>query len=473
MDWSSRPVQPALSTECLSVLLDDTALRSGGLLFTSAAAGLLDEVARWQRLEDLAWCGKVTALSDLQASADACPGAAAEEFVADEVALALGVGGITADNVLHEALEVIELPGLLTAVQTGRLSVRHVKAVLRALRDYHDLTAEQRNRLVTLLLGRLDSVGGGAVTPGQLSKQLARLALTMDLTAAEGRKARKDADRAVHFYPAPDGQAVLHATGPAELIAMVQASLDATLPLHADPSDTRSKAAREFDLFLELLTGSTTPGKWHASVLVPFHTAIGGNLELAELPGLGPVLPSTAHTLLQQATRPGTGGGVTRISLDEHGSVIHVDTPRTHTTSKSRKSSVGKTSTAGKAGAAPTDGTPGDLDLTGLLAAFTVSPAPRDLSSSSFRIPDRLRRLVQARDQHCTFPLCNRPASKTDLDHRIPWPYGSTSEANLHSLCRHHHRAKQASFTAHPRPDGATIWTTRGGWQFTRPPTTY
>ena len=72
-----------------------------------------------------------------------------------------------------------------------------------------------------------------------------------------------------------------------------------------------------------------------------------------------------------------------------------------------------------------------------------------------------------------TFPLCSNPATHTDTDHRIPWPHGSTSETNLQCLCRHHHRAKQASFTPHQRPEGATVWTTRGGWQFTRPPTTY
>ena len=27
-----------------------------------------------------------------------------------------------------------------------------------------------------------------------------------------------------------------------------------------------------------------------------------------------------------------------------------------------------------------------------------------------------------------TFPLCSRPATHTDTDHRIPWPHGSTSE---------------------------------------------
>ena len=114
---------------------------------------------------------------------------------------------------------------------------------------------------------------------------------------------------------------------------MVQASLQATMPLTPDPDDTRCKAAREFNLFIELLTGSATPGTWHASVLVPFHTATGGDLELADLPGLGPVLPSTARALLQRAACPSTGGGLTRISLNQHGRVISLDTPRAHPTS--------------------------------------------------------------------------------------------------------------------------------------------
>ena len=108
-----------LSVECLAVLLQDTALRSGELLFTSVAASQLDGVARWQRLEDLAWWGKARALAGLQASADASagtdpdagPGSAVGEFVGDELALALGVGPVTAGNVLGEAVELTELPG--------------------------------------------------------------------------------------------------------------------------------------------------------------------------------------------------------------------------------------------------------------------------------------------------------------------------------------------------------------------------
>ena len=179
-DWACRRVQPALSAERLAVLLEDTALRSGELLFTSAAATQLDEAARWQRLEDLAWCGKARVLADLQTGADAGagadPGSAVGEFVGDEVALALGVGPVTAGNLVGEALELTELtelPGLLEAVETGRLSVRHVKAVLQTLHDHHDLTPDQRARLVNVLLGRLDTLGGGGGDP-RAAQQAAR-----------------------------------------------------------------------------------------------------------------------------------------------------------------------------------------------------------------------------------------------------------------------------------------------------------
>ena len=81
-----------------------------------------------------------------------------------------GSGASPPGNLLGEGLDVLELPGLLEAVETGRLSVRPVNSVLRTLHDHHDLTPEQRARLVRVLLGWLDTLGGGVVTPGQLSK---------------------------------------------------------------------------------------------------------------------------------------------------------------------------------------------------------------------------------------------------------------------------------------------------------------
>ena len=161
-DWSARPVVSVLSAQHLLELIEQTAATSGQLLFTGAPAVLLDELGRWQRLEDLAWVGRVQAVIALQ---DTAP-QAQEEFVTDEVALALTVGGITAGNIIGEALELRELPRLLQAVQDGRLSARHAKAVLRALGELIGHTPEQRITLVALLLNRLD----GTQTPGSSAR---------------------------------------------------------------------------------------------------------------------------------------------------------------------------------------------------------------------------------------------------------------------------------------------------------------
>ena len=49
---------------------------------------------------------------------------------------------------------------------------------------------------------------------------------------------------------------------------------------------------------------------------------------------------------------------------------------------------------------------------------------------------------VRSRDRHCRFKGCRRPAIGADLDHTVEYPLGATSEENLHTLCRAHHRLK-------------------------------
>jgi hypothetical protein len=80
---------------------------------------------------------------------------------------------------------------------------------------------------------------------------------------------------------------VLHARGPLAMIAAIKASLEATLGRRVQ-GDDRSHDEREFDLFVDLPTGSETPSGWHAHVVVPFSTALGGETELADVPGLRP-----------------------------------------------------------------------------------------------------------------------------------------------------------------------------------------
>jgi hypothetical protein len=210
--------------------------------------------------------------------------------------------------------------------------------------------------------------------------------------------------------------------------------------MDADAGDERSRQAREFDLFVDLLTGGARAGRWTAEVLVPVSVAEGGELELAEVPGLGPILPATARDLLEQCDT------VSQTSIDPDGQVIAVSDPTR----------------------LPKPMSSGDPIRAALRAMIAASAAPRGLGHRGYRPPTRLRRFLEARDRTCVFPGCGRPARRTDKDHRRPWPSGPTSAGNLDCLCRHHHRAKHAVFTVLRDTDGSYVWISRGGWEFRR-----
>jgi hypothetical protein len=420
-----------MSPEHLAVFVDGSLARTEGLLFTATPAEELDEIGRWQQLKDQAWAGQVRAIVAAynRASADA------RDFAGDEVGLAIGATSTTGSNLVATALAATALPGLLEAVEAGQLTERHVLAVLREL-DKVVLTLEQRQAVVLVMLARYTGQA-----PGELARLVARLIVQVDRAAAAARDSQATKDRQVRFTGDVDGQSLLIARGPTAQIAAIRAALEATLPDDPDPGDERSRDAREFDLLYDLLTGGAQTGSWSAQVVVPFSTAAGGDLELAEIPGLGPILPSTARHLLGECDE------VSQVAVDETGGVIAVSDPIR-------------------------DPQPQRVPATDafLLERLAAAPVLRDLTGAGYRFPPRLRRFLEARDRTCVFPGCGRPATRTDKDHRIPWPAGATSVDNGECLCRHHHRAKHTVFTVLRDPDGSYVWITRGGWQFRRQP---
>ncbi|MDT7536686.1 MAG: hypothetical protein QOI82_271 [Actinomycetota bacterium] len=427
-DWALRPVPKALSPEKLAEFVDRSIARTEGMLFTATPADELDAIGRWQQLKDRAFAGQ---MREIVASFNRAS-AAEREFAPDEVGLAVGATSTTGGNLVAQALALAALPGLLEAVEAGQLTERHVLAVLREL-DRVELTVEQRQCVVLVMLAQLRGQA-----PGELGRLVARLIVQVDRAAAALRDAKATAGRKVWFSRDVDGQALVLARGPAAAIAAIRASLEATLPDEAEPGDERSRKAREFDLFTALLTGGAQAGSWTAEVLVPVSVAEGGEVELAEIPGLGPILPSTARDLLDQCDT------LSQTSVDPDGQVIAVSDPIPVRT---------------------------PVDIRAVLRAMTAAPAaPQALTYRGYRPPTRLRRFLEARDRTCVFPGCGRPARKTDKDHRRPWPTGPTSADNLDCLCRHHHRAKHTVFTVLRDPDGSYLWITRGGWQFRRHP---
>ncbi|MDT5073813.1 MAG: hypothetical protein QOH82_3133 [Mycobacterium sp.] len=96
-------------------------------------------------------------------------------------------------------------------------------------------------------------------------------------------------------------------------------------------------------------------------------------------------------------------------------------------------------------------------------------PEPRHTPSAA------LADFVRARDLTCRFPGCTVAATRCDVDHTIPWPYGPTSASNLKCLCRTNHLLK--TFWGGPDgwrerqlPDGTVHWTAPDGGTYTTTP---
>ena len=66
---------------------------------------------------------------------------------------------------------------------------------------------------------------------------------------------------------------------------------------------------------------------------------------------------------------------------------------------------------------------------------------PLDVGRTVYPFPDRIRRAIETRDQHCTFPHCQAPATWCHVHHLVPFSEGgSTSVTNGALVCGRHHR---------------------------------
>ncbi len=82
-----------------------------------------------------------------------------------------------------------------------------------------------------------------------------------------------------------------------------------------------------------------------------------------------------------------------------------------------------------------------------------------DLGRRSRTVPERLRRAIVLRDEHCRFPGCRAPASWCDAHHLVLWTRGGeTNLDNCLLLCRRHHVAvHEGGWKLARGPDGFTL----------------
>ncbi len=478
------PARAALDPEALAGLVGRVQDRCAAMLFTATPTEDLDGMGVWSRLLDQATAGLWRQI--VQTSNRA--GGRQRAFIGDEVALSTGLSQTRASDETETALDACALPGLVEAVEDGTWTHWHARVVVRELNQVPLLGLEQRQAVVLILLARYRGQD-----PQRLGKDTARLIVSIDPAAAADRQRAAGSRRHTQSWAEADQQAVFQLRGPNTDIARVIAAVRAHAAAAGQTGQTdqagddRTSDQRLFDAAVDLLTGGRAAGAWHVDLVVPYSLTQGGDLELADLPGLGPVLPNTARDLLNQA------GSLGRICVGPGGQVLAADAPRP----LPADAGPGATETtvveqAGPGNAEPDPGVPveaapeqaarsappsgppsgpavavADPILTAI-TRLAGTPVAAPTGVSGYAVPARLRRYLQARDRTCTFPTCH--VRVTDKDHAIPWPQGPTSPANLGCLCRHHHQAKQHSFTLTRLPDGTVRWTTRGNQRHDRPP---
>lgn len=80
-------------------------------------------------------------------------------------------------------------------------------------------------------------------------------------------------------------------------------------------------------------------------------------------------------------------------------------------------------------------------------------PKPEELGEEpQYRPSAALAAFVRFRDMTCRWPGCGVPASRCDIDHTIPYPFGPTHPSNCKLYCRRHHLVK-------------TFFSGRGWWR--------
>jgi hypothetical protein len=97
-----------------------------------------------------------------------------------------------------------------------------------------------------------------------------------------------------------------------------------------------------------------------------------------------------------------------------------------------------------------------------------TDPAGRcvEVSTTSYKPSRSIWNDVVARWQTCFRGGCNRPATESELDHRVPWPTGATSNRNLQPGCGRDHTAKHTpGFSVTCNPAGDLAFTTKAGFR--------
>ena len=337
-----------------------------------------------------------------------------DDWVRDQVAAALKLSGSAAARRidLAEALDT-RLSGTWALMAEGKISFLHALAIRDAISGLDDkVVAAVEQRVLP---------AAAQQTLAQFKRSVRRAVVAADARTAQERHAQAALERGVAMTPLEDGMAEIRAVLTAEGAATVMTALSSLAVRHRVPNDERTIDQRRADAIVDLCASALAdPGlpvqhgrRAQIQVTMTLPTLLGLDDEPAELSGYGPITAQNAR----------------RIAADAEWRALLVDN----------------------------------------------RGALLDFGRTTYRPPQELADFVIARDRTCVFPGCSLPAGRCDLDHEIPFDAGgSTSAANVHALCRHHHRLKhEAGWTVVGNVDGSFTWRSSTGHTYRSKPPPY
>ncbi len=430
----------------------------------------------------------------------------AAEHVTDELRAELTMTGLGAARELEFSAGLGRLPAVNGALLSGLIDWGRARVFLDELAVLDDATA-------VAIAERLADAAGGWTT-GQLRAALARAVLAADPDAALRRRSQARKETRVELWREGSGNAALagRELRPASAVLLdkklssdaawlaacgvpgsqgelrvlayttllagreLASILDdpACWPKQADGADAAADAAGAGygEAGADARGGATaraganarggaTAGAAEPSragsihLTMPASAWLGGG-EPGEVPGYGPVDAATSRELARFLERdPATRWCLTLTGPEGH--------PVAHACAR-RGPALGEPVLGWAAG------------LRERLLVLESGTCRHARESAGYVPPPRLRHLVMVRQRRCCFPGCRRPARHCDLDHTVPYDQGGlTCECNLATLCRRHHRAKQApGWQLTQDQPGVMTWRLPSGreYQTTGPPYT-
>jgi hypothetical protein len=383
---------------------------------------LVNGVSAWQQVISMAQAAQAVWVREIEArTVDALA------RVPDELACALVCTRRAAQDLFLRAWGAGQHPALGDAWSAGAIDSRKVDVILAEATQ----AAPGAVRAVVA-----DAVRrAGELTAPQLIRHLRAAVIDSDPDAADKKRVAERARRSIELVLAPDAMARLVAYLPAEQATAAFTAIDALAGHAAQDGDTRTIDQRRADAFADVFVG-----------MLDRQTTIDG----APLP--------TRHG--QRAALQVSVAASTLLGLDDH------------------------PATLGSYGPIPAQ-VARELAQDATWRRVLIDPATGQVSSvgtRSYRPGADLTRTVLARDVTCTFPGCRQPATRCEIDHRVPYDFSrthaeqahdpQTCEANLHALCKHHHEAKTKGWwkVSYDRATGVSTWTDRHGLTYARHP---